>query len=78
MFKLTGISGLRRASAGGGAPQAAGRIISPMNKFRSNFVRFPWTGAPFTPASPEERTFDNSDSNPRLQGLEKRIKRAAG
>jgi hypothetical protein len=69
MFKLTGTSGRRNAGTGGVA-QAAGRIVSPFNRFRSGPA--PGLRNPaFTPDTPQEHAFDTS--SPRLSGLEDRI-----
>jgi hypothetical protein len=64
MFKLTGKSGRRNASPGGGATQATGRIVSPYNKFRNTVAPGPRTVA-FMPDTQQEHGFDN-DNGPRI------------
>ena len=67
MFKLTGKSGLRRAKH---VPVSARKQGLAAGR-GSGLVNVPHRPA-FLPDTPQEQTMDN-DSNPRLQGLEKRI-----
>lgn len=65
MFKLTGKSGLRRASA-----PAVSRRKQGVAAGRGSGIEPRVQRPAFLPDTPQEQTMDN-DSNPRLQGLEK-------
>jgi len=66
MFKLTG-SGGRRNAGGRGVAQAAGRIVSPNNRFKNGPAPGPRTVA-FQPDTQQGHGFDSN--SPRLSGLE--------